>query len=409
MTILDEAKRGTDAPDLDERWDALRGRARALRKSLPELAAKADAENADVTEGMRRLWQEGLFDLAVPVRFGGLGTGSPTFQTERYFEIVLDAMAGDSSVGMNYVVQTLVSYEIFDEHNGLPEETKAEMARRVRDEGIRFVASNSETGSPAPVTARRVDGGIIVNGVKTFNTNSGGRGIANVGIMPGNFEGETGRWHALVPLDQPNVTLHGDWDVMGQRGTQSQKITYDEVFVPDGYYFGGHSQPGPFLPFVFLLHSAIMLGAGYGALDAACDYVRKMDRGSLPEFKTAEEDPLIRRRIGEYTAELEAARAFLLQNARKVEGMAADAADVIEEFVEALAVKVACVKAALHVTSDMFELTGARSTSAKYRFDRFWRNARTFATHDPTEAKEVWLGDWTLTGKEPPFLAQLRV
>lgn len=90
------------------------------------------------------------------------------------------------------------------------------------------------------MTGRRVTGGVVVNGTKTFNTNSGGGGWANVGI---NLEGEQGRWHALVPLDQPAVTCHHDWDVMGQRGTHSQTIDYRDVFVPDGYSFRGQMSP----------------------------------------------------------------------------------------------------------------------------------------------------------------------
>jgi hypothetical protein len=39
--------------------------------------------------------------------------------------------------------------------------------------------------------------------------------------------------------------------------------------------------------YVFLLHAAIMLGPGYGALDAVLDYVRKLDRASIPEFSSA--------------------------------------------------------------------------------------------------------------------------
>ncbi|MFF3570619.1 hypothetical protein [Nocardia jiangxiensis] len=67
------------------------------------------------------------------------------------------------------------------------------------------------------------------------------------------------------------------------------------------------------------------------------------------------------------------------------------------------------MKAALEVTSGIFDLTGARSASNRYRFDRFWRNARTFSLHDPTDAKEVWVGDYHLTGAEPPMVARLRV
>src|SRR5438034_10871957 len=39
--------------------------------------------------------------------------------------------------------------------------------------------------------------------------------------------------------------------------------------------------------------------------------------------------------------------------------------------------KVAAGRMALDVTSRIFEVMGARSTSERYRFDRFWRNVRT--------------------------------
>ena len=308
---------------------------------------------------------------------------------------------------MNYIVSNVVILEIFSEHSGLPKATRDEIARRIITEGTRFVASNSEAGSPRRVTARRVDGGIIVSGTKTFNTDSGGGGIASVGTP---LEGEQGRWHALIPLDSEGVTCRHDWDVMGQRGTQSQTIDYDDVFVPDGWYCRSHGFSNPaLLPYGFLTHAAIMLGPGYGAFDAACEYVRKLDRPSLPEFASAAADPLIRKRVGALAVDLEAARAFLLRTAARIEHWDDLGLDDTETMVQAFAVKVACVRAALNVTQEIFDLTGARSTSNKYRLDRFWRNARTFSTHDPTDAKEVWVGDWYLSGKEPPLVAMLRV
>jgi alkylation response protein AidB-like acyl-CoA dehydrogenase len=384
----------------------LRKRAAALRTELPASAAEADAANADSAHGMRRIWEEGLFAFNLPYQHGGVSDASPAVLTEDFFTILVDLTAGDSSAGMNYVVQSLVTLEIFDSGNGLPASTKEEIARRIAAEGIRFVASNAETGSPRPVTARRVPGGIVVAGTKTFNTNSGGGGIANVGLT---LDGEQGRWHALIPLDADNVNCRHDWDVMGQRGTHSQTIDYNDVFVPDGWYYQAHRPHRALFPYVFLLHSAIMLGPGYGALDAACDYVRKLDRPSLPEFTSAGEDPLIRKRIGDIAVSLEAARAYLLHAASRIERWDELGLDETAVMVEAFAVKVACVRAALHATQEIFDLTGARSTAGKYRFDRFWRNARTFSTHDPIDAKEVWIGDWYLSGKEPPFMAMLRV
>jgi alkylation response protein AidB-like acyl-CoA dehydrogenase len=49
----------------------------------------------------------------------------------------------------------------------------------------------------------------------------------------------------------------------------------------------------------------------------------------------------------------------------------------------------------------MFELTGARSTSAKFGFDRFWRNARVHTLHDPVDYKMRDLGRYALDGRCP--------
>ncbi|MBY8858269.1 hypothetical protein K7711_17445 [Nocardia sp. CA2R105] len=403
MTVREEFE--VRPSELAGRVAELKERARGLRRELPESAAAADAANADSTESMRRIWEAGLYEFHLPSRYGGITGGDPAVFTEDFTEIVLDLCAGDSAAGMNYSVQTLVTIEIFGPDSGLPESTKAEMARLITQEGVRFVASNAETGSARPVLGRVVPGGIRISGVKTFNTNSGGGGWANVGLRMAEDD-EPMSYHALVPLDGEGVRCAHEWDMMGQRGTHSQTIEYDDVFVPDGYHFPRHGMSGAVLSALFLMHSAIVLGPGYGALDAALEHVRKLDRSTLPgEFDSATKDPLVRRRIGEYVSTLGAARAYLLRTAAQVSAGEEDPALTIESF----AVKVACVKAALEVTSGIFDLTGARSASNRYRFDRFWRNARTFSLHDPTDAKEVWVGDYHLTGAEPPMVARLRV
>jgi alkylation response protein AidB-like acyl-CoA dehydrogenase len=53
------------------------------------------------------------------------------------------------------------------------------------------------------------------------------------------------------------------------------------------------------------------------------------------------------------------------------------------------------------VTSRIFEVMGSRATSARYRFDRFWRNARTLTLHDPLDYKVRETGDWALNRRFP--------
>jgi alkylation response protein AidB-like acyl-CoA dehydrogenase len=49
----------------------------------------------------------------------------------------------------------------------------------------------------------------------------------------------------------------------------------------------------------------------------------------------------------------------------------------------------------------MFEVMGARATSGKHRFDRYWRNIRTFTLHDPVDYKVRAVGNWVLNSEFP--------
>ena len=63
--------------------------------------------------------------------------------------------------------------------------------------------------------------------------------------------------------------------------------------------------------------------------------------------------------------------------------------------------KVQATRAGLDVTTRIFEVAGARATTAKLRMDRFWRNLRVYTLHDPVDYKFKELGDWALNGQYP--------
>ncbi len=77
--------------------------------------------------------------------------------------------------------------------------------------------------------------------------------------------------------------------------------------------------------------------------------------------------------------------------------------------VDCLRAKVACVEAGLGAAAGVHELTGARSTANSYGLDRFWRDARTFASHDPTDVKNVFIGEYEVTGKLSEAASSIRV
>jgi alkylation response protein AidB-like acyl-CoA dehydrogenase len=374
-------------------------RSEELRNVFAQTSAQVDALGEDPAENLRQIAEAGIYRIHIPQAYGGLSDGTFPFGFEAAAEMITQLSAGEGSTGMIFTVQTVVLREIFASHAELPETTLRQLAHEVLEEDARFVASNAETGTSGRVMARTVPGGIRVNGTKTFNTGSGGARYASVGLI---LEGVEGMHLALVPLHAPGVKLHHDWDTMGQRATVSQSITYDDVFVPDGWHYHAASLNPLVIPAVFLLHGALELGIGLGGFDAMLDYVRTVNRTILPGVKGAAEDPLMRLHVGEFSTKLAAAHALQREVARSVETFEAGQ-DLSRLMAHAMRSKAASVDAALTTTSGMHELTGARSTANSYRLDRFWRNARTFSVHDATDLKLLIVGTYELTGTIPPL------
>lgn len=378
----------------------------ARRGELAEGGFASDRDNADPTANLALLAEIGAARLAVPAEYGGLWDGTEHGGWGAVIRAVREVSAGDGPTGQNWLTTILVARELFGPRSDLPRSTRVELARRILDDGLRLVSSAAETGAAGRTTARPAEGGVVLSGTKSFNTNSGGLGMAMVRCL---LQGEQSAHHqALVDLNHPRVRLHGDWDNMGQRGTRSQTVTYQDVFVPDGWHQPAGEQLSPvFLGAAMLLHAALMQGIGEGALDALVQHTRTMKRGSLPQFATPAEDPLILRRIGALSSKLAASRALLHSAADQLEA-ARDGEDTDAITVDCFRAKVAAVEAALEAAAEIHEITGARSTSNAYRYDRYWRNARTFASHDPTDAKTVYIGGYELDNHLPPLSTVIR-
>src|SRR4029453_74425 len=80
--------------------------------------------------------------------------------------------------------------------------------------------------------ATRVEGGVRVSGRKIFASQSVAGSVMSA-LFP--VDGEAGRrvLSVTIPLDDPGVIVHDDWNTLGMRGTASNDVTVTDVFVPD--------------------------------------------------------------------------------------------------------------------------------------------------------------------------------
>ncbi|WP_242671887.1 acyl-CoA dehydrogenase family protein [Stutzerimonas kirkiae] len=217
---------------------------------------------------------------------------------------------------------------------------------------------------------------------------------------------------AAIPTDRAGITLHGDWNNMGQRQTDSGSATFERVRVEENELL---LDPGPLSsPFASLrpllaqlTFVNLFLGIAEGAFEQARGYTRNEAR---PWFKSdasqASRDPYVLLHYGEFWAGLDAVRA-LTERANQLFEAAWNKAEALGEEERgqlALAIgsaKVNATRVGLDLTSRLFEVTGARATSAARRLDRFWRNLRTQTLHDPLDYRIRELGEWALNGTPP--------
>lgn len=210
----------TPTPSLTER-------AAALGPALAAHAARHDAEGTFVTESYDALRAAGLLTAAVPVELGGDGA---TVRELTALQRELAHHCGSTALA-SAMHQHVVAFTAWRYRRGLP---GAEATlRRVADEGILLVSTGGGDYTHPRGEAVRVDGGYRVSGTKRFASQS--RHGTVISTMFTYDDPDQGRrvLNVAVPVAAEGVTVADNWDTLGMRGTASNDITIEDVFVPD--------------------------------------------------------------------------------------------------------------------------------------------------------------------------------
>jgi alkylation response protein AidB-like acyl-CoA dehydrogenase len=375
--------------------------AHALAARLSETAVARDQAGGHAAREREWIRESGLLTLSIPVEFGGQGAGWPVvYQAIRILARADSALA--HLFGFHHL--QLAGIALF----GSAKQQKALLTATVER---RLFWGNANNPLDTRTTARvdHTGGGYLIDGVKSFSSGSVGSdwltisawdptaGAALIGVLPTNQEG---------------VTVQPDWDAFGQRQTDSGNVHFDQVVLPFDHVLQAPGQaPTPQATLRTQVSQLIManlyLGIGEAALKAARDYTMRQSRPWIASgVDAASDDPLIQHRYGDLWLALRAAEVMTDHAADRLEqawrqGPLLTARSRGEVAVAVAEAKVLAHRAGLAVSSQMFELTGARATSARFGFDRFWRNVRVHTLHDPVDYKLRDLGRFALDGSFP--------
>src|SRR2546427_1638458 len=166
--------------------------------------------------------------------------------------------------------------------------------RRILERGAIYAQPFSEGGAAAAgvvafgTEARPVDGGFVVNGKKIFASLSGAADYYGILCTERTTSEAASRRNTLylaVPADANGVSVVGDWDPLGMRGTVSRTLLLEDVFVPEeemlmphGVYF----QAATRWPHMFLTLSPTYMGLAQAAYDFTISYLRGEMPGTPP-------------------------------------------------------------------------------------------------------------------------------
>lgn len=377
-----------------------------LSAELAEGASERDAQRLLPVEQVDALSASGLLGITVPAEHGGADLPAGTVA-----EVFRLLAIGDPNVAQ--IPHSHFVYVNALRHQGSPAQQSFFFGEALR--GKRFGNAQSEVGTrhvrDYRTTLRHTGDDVwVLDGEKGYST-----GALFADWIPVLAHlGEGGPMHvAWVDRRAVGLTVVDDWDGLGQRTTASGTVQLRHVLVhrsritPYHLTFEG---PQTYGAFAQLLHSAIDAGIARAALDEAATFVTTKSR-PYPDagVERAAEDPLVVHAFGEMELAVRAAEALLAEAGLAVEHadrrLTAETAG--EASLAVAAARAATTRAAVDVSSRLFEVCGTRSALAALNLDRHWRNARTHTIHDPAAWKVQHLGRYAVDGTLPPNHGQL--
>lgn len=386
----------------ESRYQELLDRFGSVFAKIAEGAREREQNRILPFEQVQWLKEAGFTTLRVPESHGGT-----PISHEHLFRLLIELAAADSNVA-----HLLRSHFSFVETISLqPQEFQDRWFPKVL-QGQIFGNAATERGGNALGTTNtklvKTDDGWVLRGEKYYTT---GSIFADWVVVMATTEGVEGRQYAIVDRNAPGVQILDDWDGFGQPLTGTGTAIFTDVPVESENIIQRKVASTLEPAFFQLCLLSVLVGIGKAARNEAASIVaqrtRTFNTGSGSLFK---DDPQIQELVGRLAANVFAAESIVITAARELDaaldpqlGLDPDAAYLRAELAVQQA-HVATPKLILDATSELFDVTGASAVSTSKSLDRFWRNARTVATHNPVAFKARSVGDYFINGTIPTGL-----
>ncbi|MFE7718626.1 3-hydroxy-9,10-secoandrosta-1,3,5(10)-triene-9,17-dione monooxygenase oxygenase subunit [Nocardia rhizosphaerihabitans] len=362
-------------------------RVEALLPTLRERAQEAEDLRRIPDESMKALQETGFFRLLQPKQWGGHAADPVVF-----YDTVRKIASACGSTGWVAGIIGVHNWHLalFDQQ--AQEDVWAE------DTDVRISSSYAPMGA-----GQAVDGGYIVRGSWAWSSGSDHATWAVLGgpVIKNGKPVDFGSF--LIP--RSDYRIDDVWNVVGLRGTGSNTVVVEDVFVPSHRFLSFRAMsegraPGleqntdavykmPWGTIHPTTISAPIVGMGYGAYEAHVEHQGKRVRAAYAG-ENAKDDPFAKVRVAEAASDIDAAWRQLSGNVAEEYALLQAGAEVPFDLrVRARRDQVRATGRVIASIDKLFESSGATALANGTPLQRFWRDAhagRVHAANDPERA-----------------------
>lgn len=353
---------------------------------LAEHSARHDREGTFVEEAYAALRGGGAFSALVPTSLGGGGASMAEICT-----FIKDCAKHCPHTALALSMHThLVAATVWKHKMGKGGEP---LLSRVAKEELVLLSTGATDWVDSNGEMTKVDGGYRFNARKVFG--SGGPG-ANVMITSGRYQDpERGArvLHFPVPMTADGVSSLGDWDTLGMRGTGSNTLKLDNVFVPDSAIAldRASGEWHPVWNAVLTVAVPIYMAAYVGIAEAAAEVTREVVKNKR--------DAHIESLVGQVENSLVAAQLPWRSMVESAGDLAF--APVLEKSNGALIRKTLCVNAAKDTVAKAMIASGGRAFYRKLPLERLSRDVQAAHFHPLPEHRQLPFSGRVALGRDP--------
>jgi alkylation response protein AidB-like acyl-CoA dehydrogenase len=360
--------------------------AKAFLSTIDELgiqfeknAAAHDAEDSFVAENFSALRDRKIFSAQVPADLGGGGISHRTMG-EALRRLGRRCSSTALSLSMH---QHLIAFQAYNHLHGKPGKKLLEM---VAQKQLILISTGANDWLTSSGSMQKTDGGYRVNARKAFASASP---MGSLLMTSAPYLDPIDGWQVLhfpVPFAAEGLKVLSDWKTMGMRGTGSNTVVLENVFIPEESV--GFRRPrGTFHP-AFAAISAIacplIVSVYVGAAEEAARIAREQARRRA-------KDPVLPYLLGEMENHLVSAQLAL-------DGMFAlsnnlDFAPTTELANAILIRKTLAVNAALATAEKALECVGGSGYFRASKVERLLRDIHAGQFHPlPEKRQQLFTG-----------------